>query len=40
MARDGRAPNRMSSAYKGADGYWHGRVSMGVTTAGSQTAAT
>lgn len=34
MARDGRAPNRSSSAYKGADGYWHGRVSMGVDDSG------
>jgi integrase len=34
MARDGRAPNRSSSAYKGADGYWHGRVSMGVDDTG------
>ena len=33
MKRDrgaGRAPNKSSSAYKGGDGYWHGRVSMGL----------
>ena len=33
-AGDGRAPNRSSSAYKGTDGYWHGRVSMGVDDLG------
>ena len=33
-AGDGRAPNKSSSAYKGADGYWHGRVSMGVDDLG------
>ena len=33
-AGDGRAPNKSSSAYKGGDGYWHGRVSMGVDDTG------
>jgi hypothetical protein len=26
----GRNPNRASSIYRGSDGYWHGRVSVGV----------
>jgi integrase len=25
-----RAPNNTGSIYKGTDGYWHGRVTMGV----------
>jgi hypothetical protein len=25
----GRRPNYASSVYRGADGYWHGRVTMG-----------
>jgi len=33
-AGEGRAPNKSSSAYKGTDGYWHGRVSMGVDDLG------
>lgn len=28
-ARRGRRPNLESSVYLGADGYWHGRVTMG-----------
>jgi len=31
----GRAPNRASSVYQGADGRWHGRVWMGVADDGS-----
>lgn len=31
----GRAPNRASSIYPGADGKWHGRVSVGVKDDGS-----
>ena len=26
----GRKPNGASSIYKGGDGYWHGRVTVGV----------
>ncbi len=27
--RPGRRENRTSTVYRGADGYWHGRVTMG-----------
>jgi hypothetical protein len=36
----GRNPNRASSIYRGSDGYWHGRVSVGVVMTGDRTADT
>jgi len=30
-----RSPDRASTVYEGADGYWHGRVTVGTTDDGS-----
>lgn len=34
-SKKGRQPNGASSVYQGADGYWHGRVTVGVTDSGT-----
>lgn len=40
MAQASRRPSVTSSVYQGADGYWHGRVTVGVKDDGDRTGAT